>query len=90
VKRGEALPGKLYVGRSGQLAAMSEFLLRGYNVATPEVDVGDDIFVVDDRKGTLWRIQVKTAIGTERDYCYSGQFLVVLRQLLASIEPILY
>ncbi len=27
---------------------MAEFLLRGWNVAIPEVDVGDDIFVVDD------------------------------------------
>lgn len=36
----------LYVGRAGQMAAMAEFLLRGYNVAVPEVDVGDDIFVV--------------------------------------------
>jgi len=31
-----------YVGKAGQLAAMAEFLLRGYNVAMPEVDVGDD------------------------------------------------
>lgn len=35
----------LYVGRAGQMAVMSEFLVRGYNVAIPEVDVGDDIFV---------------------------------------------
>jgi hypothetical protein len=34
-----------YVGRAGQLAVMAEFLLRGYNVAIPEVDEGDDIFV---------------------------------------------
>lgn len=32
----------LYIGRSGQLAVMAEFLYRGYNVAIPEVDVGDD------------------------------------------------
>jgi hypothetical protein len=25
----------LYIGKSGQLAVMSEFLLRGYNVAIP-------------------------------------------------------
>jgi hypothetical protein len=41
---------------------MAEFLLRGYNVAMPEVDIGDDIFVVHDREGELWRVQVKTAI----------------------------
>lgn len=27
---------------------MSELLLRGWNVAVPVVDVGDDVFVVDD------------------------------------------
>ena len=44
---------------AGHYAAMSEFLLRGYNVAIPSVDVGDDVIVVDDRRGTLWRVQVK-------------------------------
>jgi hypothetical protein len=52
---------KSHLGKAGQLAAMAEFLLRGYNVAIPEVDVGDDIFVVDDQVGDLSRIQVKTA-----------------------------
>jgi hypothetical protein len=46
---------------AGHLAAMSEFVLRGYNVAVPMVDVGDDVFVVDDRDGALRRIQVKSA-----------------------------
>lgn len=50
-----------YLGKAGHLAAMSEFLFLGYNVAVPEVDVGDDIFVVDDTNGNLSRIQVKTA-----------------------------
>ena len=40
----------LYLGKAGQLAAMSYFLMRGWNVATPEVDVGDDLFVVEDKK----------------------------------------
>lgn len=30
------------------MAVMAEFLVRGYNVAIPEVDIGDDIFVVRD------------------------------------------
>lgn len=42
---------------------MAEFVIRGYNVAIPEIDVGDDIFVVKDIDGDLTRIQVKTAIG---------------------------
>ncbi|MFN9688681.1 MAG: hypothetical protein ACK57X_07415 [Bacteroidota bacterium] len=44
---------------------MSEFLTRGWNVAIPEVDVGDDIFVVQDDNGTLRRVQVKTSTSTE-------------------------
>ena len=56
------MPTTLHVGKAGQLAVMSELSLRGYNVAIPEIDTGDDVFVVDDLKGTLWRIQVKTAM----------------------------
>ena len=37
-----------YTGKSGQLAAMGELAWRGYNVALPEMDVGDDIFSVND------------------------------------------
>src|SRR5581483_6996935 len=72
-----------YVGRAGQLAVMSEFLLRGYNVAIPEVDEGDDVLVVRGRGVKLWRVQVKTAIGVPRNYGFSGQFQVPLPHLLA-------
>lgn len=51
----------LYTGMSGQFAAMSEFLWRGYNVAIPAVDVGEDVFVVEAGQGVLRRVQVKTA-----------------------------
>lgn len=51
----------LYLGRAGQMAIMAEFLDRGYNVAVPEVDVGDDIFVVRDSSGVYTRVQVKTS-----------------------------
>ncbi|MEO5728468.1 MAG: group I intron-associated PD-(D/E)XK endonuclease, partial [Byssovorax sp.] len=74
---------KSHLGKAGQLAAMAEFLLRGYNVAIPEVDVGDDIFVVDDRIGDLSRIQVKTAT-TLRGASYrraSAQFKLSRHQL---------
>jgi hypothetical protein len=60
------MAGPNFVGKAGQLAVMAEFLLRGYNVAMPEVDVGDDIFVVNDGVERLWRIQEKTAIGLGR------------------------
>lgn len=49
-----------HAGRAGEYAAMSEFLLRGYNIAIPVVDVGDDAFVIDDRDRSTWRVQVKT------------------------------
>jgi len=50
-----------HIGRAGDHAVMAEFLLRGWNVAIPEVDVGDDIFVVDDNADRVIRVQVKTA-----------------------------
>jgi hypothetical protein len=40
---------------------MSEFLLRGWNVAVPVVDIGDDVFVIDDRDKTTYRLQVKSS-----------------------------
>lgn len=49
-----------YKGKSGHLFVMSELLWRGWNVGIPEVDVGDDVFVVHDLKGDLRRVQVKT------------------------------
>lgn len=60
---------------------MSEFLTRGWNVAIPEVDIGDDIFVVQDDNGTLRRVQVKTSTSTPRESSFSGQFNVPLAQL---------
>lgn len=60
---------------------MSEFLTRGWNVAIPEVDIGDDIFVVQDDNGTLRRVQVKTSTSTPRENSFSGQFNVPLAQL---------
>ncbi len=70
---------------------MSEFLTRGWNVAIPEVDIGDDIFVVQDDNGTLRRVQVKTSTSTIRQSNFSGQFNVPLNQLknIANI-PIYY
>ena len=74
----------LYTGRSGQMAVMAMFLFRGYNVAVPEVDVGEDVFVVRDADGDLSRIQVKAAIAKGKTKV-SGLFKVALAQL--EIEP---
>ena len=77
----------LYLGKAGHLAVMSEFLIRGWNVAIPEVDIGDDIFVVQDDNGTLRRVQVKTSTSTARQNSFSAQFNIPLTQLrsIASI-----
>lgn len=77
----------LYVGRAGQMAVMSELLWRGLNVAIPEVDVGDDIFVVKDEAGAFWRVQVKTATAQPQLAGYSAQFSVSLDQLEFSRNP---
>jgi hypothetical protein len=80
----------LYLGKAGQMAVMSEFLLRGYNVAVPEVDVGDDIFVVRDRDGELKRIQVKASHARQKGSAYIAQFNVPVRQLRTPVVPPLY
>jgi hypothetical protein len=72
----------LYTGKSGQLAVMAEFLSRGYNVAVPEVDLGDDMFVVRDRDGQLSRVQVKAANAKELPGgAWGAVFKLSLRQL---------
>lgn len=76
-----------YLGKAGHLAIMSELLMRGWNVAIPEVDVGDDIFVVEDNSGTLRRVQVKTATASERKSGHTGQFFISLKQLL-NLSPV--
>lgn len=80
---------KTHLGRSGEFAALSEFLFRGYNVAIPSVDVGDDAFVINDADGTTWRIQVKTAVVTDsakREAVYN----LSRKQLKALRQPPLY
>src|SRR5438046_240658 len=84
------MPPPGYVGKAGQLAVMAEFLLRGYNVAMPEVDEGDDIFVVHNQRGQLWRIQVKTAIGQISGQGHRGKFSAKLSQLTIYREPDLF
>jgi hypothetical protein len=66
---------------------MAEFLWRGWNAALPEVDVGDDIFVVKDDSGQLWRIQVKTATASLQQASFAAQFRVSLRQLRTARTP---
>ena len=65
--------------------------MRGWNVAIPEVDVGDDIFVVEDENGTMKRVQIKTSSVTIRKDTFSAQFQIPVKQLQKiSQSPIFY
>ncbi len=77
----------LYLGRAGQMAVMSEFLARGWNVAVPEVDVGDDIFVVRDLTGDLFRVQVKTGSAKQKSDGMTVTFSVSYEQLTTPLSP---
>ena len=68
------MAGSHYVGKAGHLALMGELCLRGYNVSIPEIDKGDDIFVVNDLTGAMWRVQAKTSVGTKQLFSRRYQF----------------
>ena len=85
---------KTHFGRAGEFFAMSELLLRGWNVAVPVVDVGDDVFVIDDNDKTTWRLQVKASERTRggegegaaratEEFCYS-----LSRKQLRTFQPV--
>ena len=80
----------LYLGEAGQAAATSYFLARGWNVATPKVDIGDDLFVIEDEQGFFVRIQVKTAQVIERRDSFGVRFKIPLKQLQNRYNPELY
>ncbi len=77
----------LYLGRAGQMAVMAEFLARGWNAAVPEVDVGDDLFVVRDLDGTLFRVQVKTGAAREKKEGVTVTFSLAHDQLTNPLVP---
>lgn len=80
-------PVNLYTGRAGQMAVMAEFLIRGYNVAVPEVDIGDDILVVQDQSGEYWRVQVKTAIAVGNAHSYHTKYAIRSSQIEITSSP---
>jgi len=67
-----------HFGMAGHFAAMPELLLRGYNVAVLSVDEGDDVLVLDDQRGSLRRVQVRTADGEEE----RGEDARILRKVV--------
>ena len=72
---------RAFFGRSAQLAVMAELLHRCINVAIPEVDVGDDIFVVKGLSPQVTRVQVKGATAREQQRSYYALINVPLDQL---------
>ncbi len=82
----------LFTGRAGEFAVLSEFLIRGYNVAVPSIDLGDDVLVIKDHQNDaeIARVQVKTATGTRTRYGYSAHFSVKYEQLVAPLTPKLH
>lgn len=79
----------LYLGKAGHFAVMAECLYQGFNVAVPEVDIGDDLFVINDNSGDYRRVQVKTATGKsfKKERRYTAQFRVPLSQLETAFTP---
>lgn len=53
-----------HFGRAGEYYAMSQLLLRGWNVSVPVVDLGDDVLIIDDRDKVTHRLQIKSANAT--------------------------
>lgn len=79
-----------YTGKAGHLAIMGELCLRGYNVAMPEIDKGDDVFIVNDTTGAMWRLQVKTSTGTRQNTAKRFQFRVRENQIQTPQSPELH
>jgi hypothetical protein len=77
----------LYLGKAGEFAIISEFLCLGWNVAIPEVDSGDDVFVVRDQDGVFRRVQVKTANGISKNNRIKAQFQINIQQLRTPATP---
>ena len=80
-----------HLGRAGQFATMAEILARGWNVAIPEVDVGDDVFVARDDASRLTRVQVKTSAPTAlsgRDAWETEGIKLASHQLFATTEAV--
>jgi len=79
-----------YKSKAAHMAVMAELAWREYNVAMPEIDIGDDIFAVKDASGNMWRLQVKYSQANRLKNGYSGTFGVREDQLKKPSTPELY
>ena len=63
------------------MAVLSEFLYRLINVAVPEVDVGEDVFVVKEQDEAVTRVQVKhSKADGQQNGSYVAQFFLPWEQ----------
>lgn len=76
-----------HVGSAGQLALMAEFAYRGYNVSIPEIDQGDDAWVMNHHSGHAWRFQVKTSTPMPQKKSIRFQFNVRQSQISHALQP---
>ena len=81
------MPSTHYIGKASHLAVMGELPLHGYNVAMPEIDKGDDIFVVRDETGAMWCLQVKTALGRQYNATRRYQFRIRANTIMTAQNP---
>lgn len=76
----------LFTGKAGEHAVISHLLVRHWQVAVPEVDVGDDLLTATDLSNVL-RVQVKTSRATEQKRSYVGRFNVPITQVRTPGTP---
>jgi len=76
-------------GASAQWGVISEVMRRGFNVALPVVDSGDDFYVMRDRGGIYARVQVKSrkASWSVPRSSLRADFRVPVRQLRRPHHP---
>ncbi len=80
----------LYVGKAGQCAVMAELAWRGYNIAIPEIDIGDDVFAVRDETGAMWRLQAKASKETRQKTSSRYEFRVKEKAIHKAQSPELH
>ncbi|MDE0453335.1 MAG: hypothetical protein OXI90_16400 [Gammaproteobacteria bacterium] len=79
----------LFTGKAGEHAVISQLLVREWQVAAPEIDVGDDLLVAQDL-GRVLRVQVKTCRAKELRKSYAGQFRLSAQQVATPRTPELF
>lgn len=78
------------VGAAGQFAVLSELTFRGYSVAMPYPDEGEDCLIYDRTNSRVHLIQVKTAKAKRRKNAHRYQFSIAEAQITTVRTPDIY